>query len=113
MNLKKGLIIQREHCENILNGSKLWEMRSKITKFRGEFGLIISGTGMVYGKVRLIHVSSARIDTEEKWARSIWFHKCDEFMPQRPVPWLLRGAVKFDEPIPYKHKNGCVTWVNL
>ena len=27
--------------------------------------------------------------------------------------WVLENAVKFNKPIPYNHKQGCVIWVNL
>lgn len=111
--LTKGLIIKGEHCENILKGIKTWEMRSKVTNYRGEFGLIISGTKKIFGKANLVRVSDNRLKTIEHWDEMFEFHQCKEFMPQWPVPWVLQDIVRFDKPIPYKHKNGCVTWVNL
>lgn len=113
MKLKKGLIIKREHCENILNGLKTYEMRPKPTSFRGRFGLIISGTKKVFGEAELYGVMDNPITSEREWKSIYGLHRCEEYLPQWPWGWMLKNIVKFDEPIDYDHKNGCVTWVNL
>lgn len=113
MKLKKGLIIKGEHCQKILDGKKTYEMRSTRTKFRGEFGLIIAGTKKIFGKAELFGVMDNPINTEGEWHDRYHLHRCDEFMPKWPWGWMLTNIVKFDEPIPYNHKPGQVTWVNL
>jgi len=113
MDLKKGLIIKGEHCENILKGIKTYEMRSTRTKFRGEFGLIVSGTKKIFGKAELYCVMDQPIDTEGEWHNRYHLHRCKEFMPKWPWAWMLKNIIRFDNPIPYDHKNGQVTWVNL
>lgn len=113
MELKKGLIIKREHCENILKGLKTLEMRGNRTNFRGEFGLIISGTKNIFGTAELVGVMDHKILTKETWHAHFELHRCEEYMPKWPWGWILKNIVRFDKPIPYAHKNGQVNWVNF
>lgn len=112
-DLKKGLIIRREHCEKILDGSKTYEMRSRRTNFRGRFGLIIAGTKKVFGEAELYSVEGEPIRDADEWHNRYLLHRCKEYMPQWPWAWMLRNIVKFDDGIDYAHKPGCVIWVNL
>jgi len=111
--LTKGLIIRGEHCQKILDGLKTYEMRSRQTNFRGKIGLIVSGTKKIFGTANLYDVGKETIIDAEDWHNRYPLHQCREYMPQWPCIWMLKDVVKFDEPIPYAHKNGCVTWVNL
>lgn len=112
-DLKKGLIIRREHCQKILDKKKTYEMRSRRTNFRGRFGLIIAGTKKVFGEATLIASHETKIDSSVVWAAMLSFHQCQEYMPQWPYAWVLGDVVKYKKPIPYNHKNGQVAWVNL
>lgn len=111
--LKKGLIIKGEHCQEILKGLKTWEMRSRPTKYRGKFGLIVAGTKKVFGSAVLLKSPMIELDDQDSWHEAYLLHRVKEFKPQWPFPWVLGEITVFGEPIPYDHKNGCVTWVNL
>lgn len=42
--MDRGLIIRKPWIDYILDGTKVWELRSTRTKIRGEIGLIEAGT---------------------------------------------------------------------
>ena len=112
----KGLIIKPKWADLILNKEKTIEIRGNNTKIRGTIGIIKSGTKKIFGTVELIDSEEL---TREKF--NLWKdkHKLDisydeliETYP-RPYAWHLSEATKYDAPISYKHKQGCVVWVNL
>ena len=110
----KGLIIRDPWITKILNGEKVWEIRGSITKIRGTIALIKSGSGLIYGTVELTdcipcpplrfkeHADKHRIEDESKAFRykSTW-------------AWKVKNPIRYPEPIPYKHPQGAVIWVNL
>src|SRR5687768_7447366 len=51
-----GLLIRAPYIEWILDGLKIWEMRSKRTARRGRIGLIRSTSGLVVGEANLVAV---------------------------------------------------------
>lgn len=112
----KGLIIKPKWADLILNKEKTMEVRGNNTKIRGTIGVIMSGTKKVFGTVELIDSEEL---TREKFNRWKDKHKLDisydellEIYP-RPYAWHLSEATKYDVPISYEHKQGCVVWVNL
>lgn len=109
----KGLIIKDPWITKILNGEKVWEIRGSNTKIRGTISLIKSGTGMIYGTVNI--VDSMEIISIGMWDRNINNH-CVEILPKeykRCYAWVLENPMKYVKAIPYKHKPGCVIWINL
>jgi hypothetical protein len=65
--------------------------------------ILKSGSGKVYGTVELID----SIPLERLALNQIspgYAH---------PYAWLLQNPIRYDEPIPYKHPQGAVIWVNL
>ena len=117
MNISKGLIIADPWIGYILNGTKTWEMRSSQASHRGWFGLIRKGTGAVYGVARLIDVG-APLSPDEMEA-SFDRHRIPERMIRSGevakwnIPWKLTDIRKLKTPVPYQHRNGAVTWVEL
>lgn len=110
----KCLIIKKEHLDRILDGSKTWEMRSRMTKVRGTIGLIESGSGLIVGECEIVgcfdlsnHVNISKI----------YRHKHRVGEPEKLIKWnkawRLKNAIRYDEPIPYKHPQGAVIWVNV
>lgn len=113
----KGLILLKGPGTSILNGEKTVEIRSCRTHKRERIGIIISGTKKVWGTVEIFDC----VELTRELYEGIWKdrHKSsktyDELLKTYPKPyaWLLKKEEKFKEPIDYKHKQGCITWVNI
>lgn len=109
----KGLIIKDTWIEKILNGEKTWEIRGSNTKIRGTIALIKSGTGMIFGTAVL---NRSFAITPEAFAQGYKNHRIPETveMPyKQPHVWELSAVKRYESPIPYKHPQGAVIWVNL
>lgn len=117
MKITKALIVADPWIGYLLDGSKDWEMRSSGASHRGWFGLIRKGTGAVYGVARLVDVGaplspSAMIENFEH-------HRIPEHMIRSGevakwnIPWKLADVQRLRKPVPYRHKSGAVTWVEL
>lgn len=108
----KGLIIKSPWIDLILHGEKIWEIRGSNTKIRGEIALIKSGTGTILGTVEL--VGSKKL-TMQEYLNSNKHHCVDQNYKinyKNIYAWIFNNPVLFDEPIPYKHPQGAVIWVN-
>jgi hypothetical protein len=110
---KKGLIIKSPWIELIFQGKKTWEIRGSNTNIRGKIALIKSGTGTILGTVDL--VESKKLTVQE-YQNSQRFH-CIEDNTEIPYKniyaWVLENPILFKEPIPYKHPQDAVIWVNV
>ncbi len=117
MTITKGLIIADPWIGYILDGTKIWEMRSVSASHRGWFGLIRKGSGAVHGVARLIDVG-APLSPEEMVA-TFERHRIPESMIRSGevakwnTPWKLADVQRLDTPVPYRHRSGAVTWVEL
>lgn len=115
--ISKALIIADPWIGYILDGSKTWEMRSSGASHRGWFGLIRKGTGAVYGVARLIDVG-APLSSAEMIA-TFDRHRIPEVLIRSGevakwnTPWKLADIRRLARPVPYTHKSGAVTWVEL
>ena len=110
--MEKGLIVQKFWLDKIFDEGKIWEMRSTKTKIRGKIGLIEAGTGLIVGEAVLLGCSDRPIKPNDKYFDK---HKIEDIqlLKKWKYPWLLAEAKRYDEPIPYKHPQGAVIWVNL
>jgi hypothetical protein len=117
MRITKGLIIADPWIGYILGGTKDWEMRASGASHRGWFGLIRKGTGAIYGVARLIKVGTPLSPTE--MITTFERHRIPEHMIRSGevakwnTPWKLADVRRLDHPVPYRHKSGAVTWVEL
>jgi hypothetical protein len=117
VNITKGLIIDDPWIGYILDGSKTWEMRSTGASHRGWFGLIRKGTGAVWGVARLVESGVAL--SQEEMIASFEKHLIPSDMIRTgqvakwTTPWKLADIRKLSSPVPYRHKSGAVTWVEL
>lgn len=114
----KGLLIRQPWIDFILSGDKTWEIRGSKTNIRGTIGLIQSQSGLIVGTADLVGCTPAL--TVEDMNKSHKLHCISELfddynMPYggRPYAWILLGAKRLEKPIPYKHPQGAVIWVNL
>lgn len=107
--------IVKEHWGNlILDGLKPWEIRGIGTKIRGRVGVIFSGTGMIHGSVEITG-SSLLLKSDFDIYRE-YHHITGDFVDlpyEEPHIWHLKNPTRFAEPIPYRHPQGAVIWVNL
>ncbi|GLQ79181.1 hypothetical protein GCM10007881_26990 [Mesorhizobium huakuii] len=117
MNVTKGLIIDDPWIGYILDGSKTWEMRSRTWGHRGWIGLIRKGTGAVWAVARLVDVGAPL--SEEEMIASFDKHRIPPDMIRSgavakwTTPWKLADVRKLSSPVPYRHKSGAVTQVDL
>lgn len=110
----RGLIIKEKWANLILNGEKTVELRGSNTKIRGKIGIIKSSTGMVWGEAELI--DSFLLD-RTKYEELRDKHKVDmdfdDIKYENTYAWILKNPKKYDVPVPYNHKKGCIVWVKL
>lgn len=117
MRIAKALIVADPWIEYLLNGTKDWEMRSSSASHRGWFGLIRKGSGAVHGVARLVDVGSPL--NPEQMIASFEHHRIPEAMIRSGevakwnTPWKLADVRRLACPVPYRHKSGAVTWVEL
>ena len=111
--MDRALIIRKPWIDLILIGEKLWEMRSKPTNIRGRIGLIEQGTGLIVGECILDCVGESVDNFDVGYGHHM--HKVDDFslLEKWKYPWVLSGAKRYEDPIPYKHPKGAVTWVRI
>lgn len=117
MRITKGLVIADPWIGHLLDGTKSWEMRSSATSHRGWFGLIRKGTGAVYAVARLTDVGAPLSPAE--MIATFKQHRIPEHMIRSGevakwnTPWKLADVRRLARPVPYLHKSGAVTWVEL
>ncbi len=114
LGFDRVLVVQDRWCDLLLRNRKSWEMRSTKTKFRGTFGLIAARSGLIHGKAELVDSLDAIPAAE--YYNHIDKHKIPRmsgFAEKWKYPWVIRNAIKFNEPVPYCHPQGAVIWVKL
>lgn len=111
----KGLIIKSPWIEKILNGEKTWEIRGTKTSIRGRVALIKSGTGMIYGYIDVI--GSTLLEPEifqgAQDKHCIPLDVCKLVKYKKINAWAMTNPEILNKPIPYKHPQGAVIWVNI
>jgi hypothetical protein len=109
----KGLIIKDPWITKILNGEKVWEIRGTKTNHTGHTELIKSGTGLRYGSAHLLmcrELIKGELEYTEAYHRIPKDHKINY---KKMYVWVFKEPAWHAEPIPYKHPQGAVIWVNL
>lgn len=110
----KGLIVKHNWADLILSGEKTLELRSTKTKIRGTIGIIKSKTGKVFGEVDIVDCVKLN-DTMFYALKENHKVLCNrEDIPYKNIyAWVLENPIIYKTPIEYKHKQGCVIWVNI
>lgn len=109
----KGLIIKDPWITKILNGDKVWEIRGSNTKQRGIISLIKSGTGLILGTVELVNTHRlAKLDLYLHY-NNHQIPNYDEIDYHHIWAWEMAHPHWYETPVPYKHPQGAVIWVNL
>lgn len=86
----RSLIVKQPWAEQIVNGLKSIEYRSRRTHIRGQIGIVAAGTGTIIGEVDLIGCEGPVNGL---------YH------------WLLANPVSYKIPKHYHHPPGAQTWV--
>jgi hypothetical protein len=114
---EKAIIIDEPWISMILCGEKIWEMRSKRTRFTGLIALIRKGSGTVVGTAKLVgclpQLSREELAVHEPRHRIPPREQDAVFGLGRLMPWVLRDATRLAEPVPYVHRSGQQIWVRL
>jgi hypothetical protein len=114
--ITKALVIDEPWVSKILNGEKDWEMRSTNAHFRGRFGLIRKGSGLVVGVATLSDVSGPYSNDDIAFHAEHHRVGPDLYLQSDykwRMAWHLEDVRKLAQPVRYQHKNGAVTWVEL
>lgn len=110
----KGLIIKPHWADLILQGIKTWEIRGSRTRIRGRIAIIKSGTGQIYGTVELTDCIPCPVGRFKAYKNK---HCIEDgsiaFLYNQAWAWVVKNPIIYPEPIPYKHPQGAVIWVNL
>ena len=113
----KALIIDEPWISRILDGSKTWEMRSRMTTARGPIALIRKGSGAVVGVAQLTGCRGPLILSELEANLDRHRVPIDRYRAgaasRWTTAWELAQARPLEQPVPYRHPFGAVTWVNL
>jgi hypothetical protein len=109
----QGLLIRKESLDAILVGTKTWEIRGAATRRRGAIALIESGSGNVVGTCVLsdvlgpLRVADLALDPQAVLRGSTALRFATAYA------WVLGDARRLTAPIPYRHPEGAVVWVDL
>lgn len=108
-----GLIIKPNWADMVLSGVKPWEIRGSRTSKRGTIGIIKSGSGKVFGTVELVDCIPL-LQPELIHENMHRHHVSLEMIPySKPWAWVFENPIIYPKPIPYKHPQGAIIWVNL
>lgn len=110
-----GLLIRTPFVDWILDGLKVWEMRTKRTTRRGRIGLIRAKSGLVVGEANLVEVIGPLTYGQlVKNAKKMNEVASDVTPPDVPTfAWVLEDARRYESPVPYTHRSGAVIWARL
>lgn len=110
-----GLLVRTPYVDWIVDGLKTWEIRTKRTQKRGRIALIRAASGLVVGEAELVDVvGPLTYALLADNAKLMNVHRRDAWEPDEPTfAWVLRGAKRYETPIPYKHRSGAVIWARL
>ena len=113
MKTLSAIPIRTPYIDEILAGTKTWEIRSKYTKKIGPVALIRSKSGTVVGIANLTKVVEITASIGRSNARKMGMSPSEGADCEGLFAWVLEDVVKFKTPVPYKHPSGAVTWVTL
>lgn len=117
IGVAKGLVVREPWVDLILSGQKTWEMRATSPSWRGWFGLIRKGSGVISGIARLADVG--RPLSPDEMVRTFDKHCIPEAMIRSgevakwTTPWILANVQRLPRPVRYSHPYGAITLFTL
>jgi hypothetical protein len=116
MKTLSAILILTPFIDEILSGTKTWEIRSSRTNKKGLIGLIRSKSGTVVGTANLVDC----IELTPKLAYDNARKMGDEGLTRKDAigyvgyyAWVLEDVIKFKKPVPYIHGTGPIIWKTL
>ena len=110
----KGLIHQTDWFNLIISGAKTIDVRTRNSHTRGTIGIIKKASKHVFGEIDLIDVKPL---TEELFYelqdQHMIYCNWEDLVYKTPFVYYFENLIVYDKPIPYEHKRGCITWVNI
>lgn len=115
---ERALIIRNPWADQILDGTKKWEIRGSATGVRGEIGIIRARSKHVFGYCELVRVHGPLSLDEMKSTVALHGISKEELDSSGlPYPstyaWELVNPRRLDTPQPYHHPSGAIIWVRL
>ena len=111
---KHALVVKKRWLDQILDGKKVWEIRSSRTRHRGwVFFAQSKATGQLLGRARLVDCFELSADTFEAHAHRHCVAAWSSLTYKRAFAWVLEQAERFEKPFAYAHRPGAVVWVNV
>ena len=114
MIIEHALIVKSPYIERILDGSKIWEMRSRGCSIRGPIGLIQKGSGLIVGITTIVDCLGPLTPNDLKL--NVDKHCIYNVSPETEkwnIAWVLKDSRPLREPISYDHPKGAVIWVKV
>mmetsp|Transcript_73027 Transcript_73027/g.171223 ORF Transcript_73027/g.171223 Transcript_73027/m.171223 type:complete len:668 (-) Transcript_73027:103-2106(-) len=128
-----ALLIKQRWCDKIFDSTKVWEIRGTALTKRGRVCIAQSKSRTLVGEVTFVDCLKVgrRLDDGSlvPWSESeadrdnfignpanaashcIEDLSCVQY--PRVFAWVMDNRQRYAEPLPYKHKVGCITWVKL
>jgi hypothetical protein len=113
MSTLSAIPIKTPWIDQILKGTKTWEIRTKNTKKIGPVALIRSGSGKVVATATLSDVVKLTTSLARENASRMGISVAEVISCVGCYAWVLEDVIVLKEPVPYKHPSGAVTWVTL
>ncbi|MFP4216974.1 MAG: hypothetical protein ACOCVI_03330 [Planctomycetota bacterium] len=115
--ITRGLVIRPPAVEQILRGTKRWEIRGRPVRIRGPVALIEVGSPRIRGVCEIVDCLGPL--SERAMERNAHLHRAPERYWRggdayaRVFAWVLGRPRRLRRPWRYIHPRGAVTWVNL
>lgn len=121
--IERALIIRPEPLEWILDGKKVWELRTQPTKVRSLIALLEKGTKRILGTCRLVDclgplsaeefIANARKMNESESELEDDRKALEDKLAYGLYAWVLKDARRLAKPVRFQNPSGAVTWVRL
>eukprot|EP00438_Fugacium_kawagutii_P026720 Skav228686 [mRNA] locus=scaffold2247:153627:154091:- [translate_table: standard] len=125
------LLVRAPWARKLVSGEKQWELRSKPTMKRGRIAIGQTGERVVVGEAAIVDCRLVAVrdsgDGNGQWkptASGEWLGSLDsrrlhggvdfEKWPKnwkKVYAWIMSSACQYQKPVPYRHVNGCQTWI--
>jgi len=109
-----ALVVKRPWIDLILSGKKEWEIRNQPTKIRGFVKLAQSGTGKLVGQARIANCFKVKRSHFDKCVNKHRVRNLKQVLGYRNIyAWVIKDALRYDQPQRYNHPPGAIIWVKL
>lgn len=122
--IERALIIYSEPLEWILEGRKVWELRSRPTKIRGWIALSEKGAKRIVGICRLVDcLGPLTVNEFIENAKKMAYTRAEleeerkqleeDFNESTTYAWVLEGVKRLPTPISFENPSGAVIWARI